>query len=163
MWSTLPSGMLVFLAMVLRMAILGAYATLLVVTAEVFPTKIRATGVGLCGAVARVAGMITPFVAEAGPADSYVVPLTVYGLTALLAVAIALMLPLETTGLGSARRPGQVALRASCSQLRRGPPHLRGILAAMTEDEPMGGSAGSVYAIDDSGPTDAEDEAMLGK
>lgn len=100
MWSTLPSWILVFLAMVLRMAILGAYATLLVVTAEVFPTKIRATGVGLCGAVARVAGMITPFVAEAGPAESYVVPLTVYGLTALLAVVIALMLPFETTGLG---------------------------------------------------------------
>ena len=37
------------------------------------------------------------------------------------------------------------------------------ILAAMTEDEPMGGSGGSVYAIDDNGPTEAEDEVMLSK
>ena len=63
-FDTLPDGALFFFAMVLRMCVLGAYSTLLVVTAEVFPTKIRATGVSMCGAVARIAGIITPFVAE---------------------------------------------------------------------------------------------------
>jgi MFS family permease len=100
-WDTLPSELLFFFAMVLRMSILGAYAALLVVTAEVFPTKIRATGVGLCGAVARVAGIITPFVAEVSVNDSYVVPLAVYSGTALLAAVVAMLLPYETAGLGT--------------------------------------------------------------
>ena len=100
-WDTLPSGWLFFFAMVLRMSILGAYAALLVVTAEVFPTKIRATGVGMCGSVARVAGIITPFVAEISVNDSYVVPLAVYSGTALLAAVVAMLLPLETAGVGT--------------------------------------------------------------
>ena len=103
-FDTLPDGALFFFAMVLRMCVLGAYSTLLVVTAEVFPTKIRATGVSMCGAVARIAGIITPFVAEIkwDGQYEYLTSLTIYSSTALLAAFVALALPVETTGVGTA-------------------------------------------------------------
>jgi len=85
-----------------RMCILGAYATLLVVYIEAFPTKVRGTGVGVCGSFARIAGIITPFVANVeieGAVSTFIVPLTVYAGFAIAAGIFVQLLP-ETTGQG---------------------------------------------------------------
>ena len=98
----MPSWGTTIFAMLTRAAILGAYSTLLVFTVEAYPTHLRATAYGLCGAFSRIAGITTPFVAAiAGADDSYTIPLIVYGVTAMVAAALAYILPIETGGMGT--------------------------------------------------------------
>lgn len=67
-------------------------------TAESFPTVFRATAVGACTAVTRVAGAITPVIGEAMLTQSYVLPFVIYGVVLAVAGLLAPFLPIETLG-----------------------------------------------------------------
>lgn len=65
---------------------------------QVYPTSLRAVGVGTCSGMARFGAMLTPVVAQVLPRTSLHLATATYGIVAILAIAAALMLPIETRG-----------------------------------------------------------------
>lgn len=65
---------------------------------EVYPTYLRAVGVGVCSGMARLGAMVTPFVAQVLVKSSLNLAIGLYGGVALMAVAASLLLPIETKG-----------------------------------------------------------------
>lgn len=90
--------MITVLIFVIRGSINGAFQGFYVYTPEVYPTTVRALGLGLCSAVARVGAMLTPFVAQVLLRESMRLALGVYGATCLICTVCTLLLPFETTG-----------------------------------------------------------------
>eukprot|EP00762_Andalucia_godoyi_P000081 ANDGO_02415.mRNA.1 Putative transporter svop-1 len=81
-----------------RAAIYGAFAVVYVYTPEAFPTTVRALGLGLCSAFARVGGVLSPIVANGVLSNSLLVPVLLYGGCAAVAAIVSLYLPVETSG-----------------------------------------------------------------
>lgn len=65
---------------------------------QVYPTSLRAVGVGTCSGMARFGAMLTPVVAQVLTRTSIHLATATYGIVAILAIAAALMLPIETRG-----------------------------------------------------------------
>jgi MFS family permease len=72
---------------------------LTVYTPEVYPTHIRAIGVGAAFTFVRVGGMITPYFAHVVMMYSWKLSIMMYAFFGLLQTLIAFCLPLETMGL----------------------------------------------------------------
>ena len=70
-----------------------------VYTPEVYPTHIRALGVGAAFTFVRVGGMITPYFSHVLVAYSWTLSIIVYSLFGLLLTLISFCLPLESKGL----------------------------------------------------------------
>ena len=83
---------------VARGIISGVFQAAYVYTPEVYPTYLRAVGVGVCSGMARIGAMVTPFVAQVLVKSSLNWACGLYGTVALLAVAASLLLPIETKG-----------------------------------------------------------------
>ncbi|XP_012704812.2 synaptic vesicle 2-related protein [Fundulus heteroclitus] len=83
-----------------RAFISGGFQVVFVYTPEVFPTEIRALGMGTSSAVARIGALITPFVAQVMLRTSVYLTLSVYCGCSLLAGIASLILPIETLGRG---------------------------------------------------------------
>jgi MFS family permease len=83
---------------VARAFISGAFQCVYVYTPEVYPTTLRAIGLGASSSMARLGAIITPFVAQVASGDTVYIPICVYGFTALLGVLASLALPVETRG-----------------------------------------------------------------
>uniref|UniRef100_A0A8C9FKE7 Major facilitator superfamily (MFS) profile domain-containing protein n=1 Tax=Pavo cristatus TaxID=9049 RepID=A0A8C9FKE7_PAVCR len=75
----------------------ASFSSAYVYTAELFPTIIRQSGVGLCSMVARVAGIIAPLILLL---EQYhrVIPMAIYGGTTVLGGLLCFLLP-ETRGI----------------------------------------------------------------
>ncbi|XP_069695518.1 synaptic vesicle 2-related protein [Periplaneta americana] len=89
----------VFLTIMLFLArgiIAGVFQAAYVYTPEVYPTPLRAVGVGTCSAMARLGAMVTPYVAQVLMQSSLTLATVVYGLAALLAAVACFFLPIET-------------------------------------------------------------------
>ncbi|KDR17464.1 synaptic vesicle 2-related protein [Zootermopsis nevadensis] len=89
----------VFLTIMLflsRGIIAGVFQAAYVYTPEVYPTPLRAVGVGTCSAMARLGAMVTPYVAQVLMQSSLTLATSVYGLAALLAAVACFFLPIET-------------------------------------------------------------------
>lgn len=84
--------------MVCRGSIAAAFNTIWIYTPEAYPTKIRATGMGLGSSSARVAGILTPFVAKAFIEIYYFLPFLIYIAAAFSGVVASILLPVETKG-----------------------------------------------------------------
>ncbi|NXC46132.1 S22AD protein, partial [Penelope pileata] len=82
----------------------ASFSSAYVYTAELFPTVIRQSGVGLCSMVARVAGIIAPLIRLL---EQYhqVIPMAVYGGTTVLGGLLCFLLP-ETRGVDLADSTG---------------------------------------------------------
>ena len=83
-----------------KVCITFSFGVVYLYTAELFPTEIRTTGFGSCSFVARLGGMLAPWVgALARPEnlDNPYIPVVVFGLSALLAGVVSARLP-ETKG-----------------------------------------------------------------
>ncbi|KAL3287918.1 hypothetical protein HHI36_002374 [Cryptolaemus montrouzieri] len=81
-----------------RGIIAGVFQAAYVYTPEVYPTSLRAVGVGSCSAMARLGAMITPYVAQVLLKSSMSLAITIYTVSALLAALACLVLPIETVG-----------------------------------------------------------------
>ncbi|CAI4232475.1 unnamed protein product [Auanema sp. JU1783] len=81
-----------------RAFISGAFQCAYVYTPEVYPTTLRAVGLGASSAMARIGAIITPFVAQVSSGYSLSLPISIYGTAALMALVAAISLPIETKG-----------------------------------------------------------------
>ena len=76
----------------------GTFAIAYVYSAEIYPTVVRSAGMGSSSLMARLGGLVAPYVAAA--AKSHIgrnAPILVFGVTAFVAGTLALFLP-ETMG-----------------------------------------------------------------
>jgi MFS family permease len=92
-----PYALSTIFAIVARFSIAASFSTTYLFTPEVYPTYIRATGLGFANAFSRIAGMGTPYVASYFGGDQIWVPLVIYGISCLVASVASMMLPLETS------------------------------------------------------------------
>lgn len=67
-----PAAMVLFLT-VARGTVWASYSTVWVITAEIFPTTIRSSGMGVCSSVSRFSSIITPFIANLRLTESIMV------------------------------------------------------------------------------------------
>eukprot|EP01119_Soliformovum_irregulare_P018391 TRINITY_DN5623_c0_g1_i1.p1 TRINITY_DN5623_c0_g1~~TRINITY_DN5623_c0_g1_i1.p1 ORF type:complete len:485 (-),score=106.20 TRINITY_DN5623_c0_g1_i1:41-1327(-) len=79
-----------------RLFIMGAYSTTYVYTPEVYPTSVRTTGLGTCSAVAKMASVGTPYIANVLQVYEKWIPLVIYGSVGMLAAVASALLPVET-------------------------------------------------------------------
>ncbi|XP_062608365.1 organic cation transporter protein-like [Saccostrea cucullata] len=79
-----------------KFGISGSFMTIFLYTPEIYPTNLRALGMGLASAAARIGGMISPYAALFG---AYIPwgPGVVFGSLSLVVTVLFLWLP-ETTG-----------------------------------------------------------------
>ncbi|XP_065831327.1 putative transporter svop-1 [Oscarella lobularis] len=91
---------LMFLIFVVRALITGAFQAAYVYTPEVYPTAVRAVGLGMCSTIARLGAMITPFIAQVLLRTSIRGGEGTYAGACLMATVCALLLPIETMGKG---------------------------------------------------------------
>jgi len=94
--STSNTYVLMVLAFIGRATIMGAFCSAWVYTPEVYPTVVRTTGLGVASAMAKLAGIITPFIATVLPSIANWIPILIYGGFCFLSTVAALLLPIET-------------------------------------------------------------------
>uniref|UniRef100_A0A672R8I1 Solute carrier family 22 member 13-like n=1 Tax=Sinocyclocheilus grahami TaxID=75366 RepID=A0A672R8I1_SINGR len=80
------------LAMVGKFGITASFAIIYIYSAELFPTVLRQTGIGVSSMFARMGGVLAPLINLLGR-HAPVVPMAIFGFTPLLAAVLALVLP----------------------------------------------------------------------
>ncbi|NWS19300.1 S22AD protein, partial [Pachyramphus minor] len=80
-----------------KFAASASFSTSYVYTAELFPTVVRQTGVGLCSMSARVAGVLAPLVRLLGRYHQ-AIPMAIFGSAPVLGGLLCVLLP-ETSGM----------------------------------------------------------------
>uniref|UniRef100_A0A8C3P218 Major facilitator superfamily (MFS) profile domain-containing protein n=1 Tax=Cyanoderma ruficeps TaxID=181631 RepID=A0A8C3P218_9PASS len=92
------------LAIIGKLTSTAAFSTSYVYAAELFPTILRQTGVGLCSTTARVAGILAPLII---PLDQYhrAIPMAIFGSIPVLVALLCIPLP-ETRGIDLADDTG---------------------------------------------------------
>ncbi|CAN9503786.1 unnamed protein product [Ophioblennius macclurei] len=83
-------------AMAGKFGITASFASIYVYTAEIFPTVLRQTGIGVTSMFARMGGVLAPMI-NMLQNHSPVTPLVIFGMSPLLGALLALALP-ETAG-----------------------------------------------------------------
>ena len=95
--SSLPLLMSV-LSCVGKLGSSAAFSLIYLYSAEMFPTAVRNTALGTCSMVARVGGLLSPYIAALGSSkESTYVPFLIFGISTLLGGSTAIILP-ETLG-----------------------------------------------------------------
>ncbi|MEQ2268322.1 hypothetical protein XENORESO_019935 [Xenotaenia resolanae] len=80
------------LAMVGKFGITASFAVIYVYTAEIFPTVVRQTGIGVSSMFARMGGVLAPIINMLHN-HSPATPLIIFGTSPLLGAVLALALP----------------------------------------------------------------------
>ncbi|XP_057890996.1 solute carrier family 22 member 13-like [Melospiza georgiana] len=107
------------LATIGKFAASASFSTSYVYAAELFPTVVRQTGVGLCSVSARVAGILAPLVRLLGQ-HHRAIPMAIFGSAPVLGGLLCILLP-ETCGTdladdtGDGHPPAQVCENATSS------------------------------------------------
>ncbi|NXP25673.1 S22AD protein, partial [Scytalopus superciliaris] len=107
------------LATIGKFAASASFSTSYVYTAELFPTVVRQTGVGLCSMSARVAGVLAPLVRLLGQYHP-AIPMAIFGSAPVLGGLLCVLLP-ETRGtdlpddMGDGHTPAEVHENATSS------------------------------------------------
>ncbi|XP_076816791.1 synaptic vesicle 2-related protein-like [Clavelina lepadiformis] len=91
-------SVMIFFLFAARAFISGAFQAAYVYTPEVYPTHIRAIGLGSCSGTARVGAIITPFIAQVMLEHSEPLAVSIYAVVSLIAAVACLLLPIETKG-----------------------------------------------------------------
>uniref|UniRef100_A0A8D2PRV8 Solute carrier family 22 member 13 n=1 Tax=Zosterops lateralis melanops TaxID=1220523 RepID=A0A8D2PRV8_ZOSLA len=84
------------LAIIGKFTSTAAFSTSYVYSAELFPTVLRQTGVGLSSTVARVAGILAPLIIPLGQYH-HAIPMSIFGSIPVLVALLCILLP-ETRG-----------------------------------------------------------------
>uniref|UniRef100_A0A8D2PQW1 Solute carrier family 22 member 13 n=1 Tax=Zosterops lateralis melanops TaxID=1220523 RepID=A0A8D2PQW1_ZOSLA len=101
------------LAIIGKFTSTAAFSTSYVYSAELFPTVLRQTGVGLSSTVARVAGILAPLIIPLGQYH-HAIPMSIFGSIPVLVALLCILLP-ETRGVeltddtGNDQPPDEVA------------------------------------------------------
>ncbi|XP_035891142.1 organic cation transporter protein-like [Anopheles stephensi] len=85
--------LLVTLAMLGRVGITAVYAIVTLHTAELFPTEIRNTALGICSTMAHVGSIAAPYITDLLGRLAWWIPTTICGCSVLLAGALTLLHP----------------------------------------------------------------------
>ncbi|KAG9355574.1 hypothetical protein JZ751_000412 [Albula glossodonta] len=80
------------LAMLGKFGITASFAIIYVYTAEIFPTVLRQTGIGVSSMFARLGGVLAPLI-NLLHSHNPMAPMLIFGSTPLLGAALALLLP----------------------------------------------------------------------
>ncbi|GBG65505.1 hypothetical protein CBR_g51099 [Chara braunii] len=89
----------VFLLFVARAAVSGAFTAAYVYAPEVYPTTVRSTGLGMAAGMARIGGLICPFVAVALVEGCHeTIAVAIFIVIAVASAAASVLLPIETRG-----------------------------------------------------------------
>uniref|UniRef100_A0A8D2N621 Solute carrier family 22 member 13 n=3 Tax=Passerellidae TaxID=1729112 RepID=A0A8D2N621_ZONAL len=114
------------LATIGKFAASASFSTSYVYAAELFPTVVRQTGVGLCSVSARVAGILAPLVRLLGQ-HHRAIPMAIFGSAPVLGGLLCILLP-ETCGTdladdtGDGHPPAQVgAVNKKSKQAKQQP------------------------------------------
>ena len=75
----------------------ASFAIVFVFTAELFPTPVRNSAIGLCSTSARIGGLLAPYIADLSSTDP-LLPFLIIGCCSCVGGLVALVLP-ETSGL----------------------------------------------------------------
>jgi putative MFS transporter len=79
-------------------ALLGAWGALYAFTPELYPTALRATGVGAAGAMARVGGLLAPTLVGLVVVTSFSAAMALFAVLLALAAASTWLISVETRG-----------------------------------------------------------------
>ncbi|XP_071800980.1 organic cation transporter protein-like [Asterias amurensis] len=80
------------IAMIGKFCITASFATIYVVSGEIFPTPVRSAGMGLSSTAARVAGILSPYILQLKTVWEPL-PFILFGSLSILAGLLALLLP----------------------------------------------------------------------
>ena len=83
---------------IIRALVTGAFQVATVYTPEVYPTKSRALGLGICNMMSRIGGILTPIFANVIFEANDYVTIALYSASSLVLAVMAMMLPIETKG-----------------------------------------------------------------
>ncbi|NWY43220.1 SVOP protein, partial [Sylvia atricapilla] len=94
---TSSAGMVGFL-FVLRALVSANFNTIYIYTAEVYPTTMRALGMGTSGSLCRVGAMVAPFISQVLMSASFMGALCLFSSVCVICAVSAVTLPIETKG-----------------------------------------------------------------
>ncbi|XP_072508709.1 putative transporter SVOPL isoform X1 [Notamacropus eugenii] len=94
---TSSTGLIGFLFM-LRALVSANFNTIYIYTAEVYPTTMRALGMGTSGALCRIGAMVAPFIAQVLMSASFLGALCLFSSVCVVCAISAFTLPIETKG-----------------------------------------------------------------
>ncbi|NXU80083.1 SVOP protein, partial [Oreotrochilus melanogaster] len=94
---TSSTGMTGFLFM-LRALVSANFNTIYIYTAEVYPTTMRALGMGTSGSLCRVGAMVAPFISQVLMSASFIGALCLFSSVCVICAISAITLPIETKG-----------------------------------------------------------------
>ncbi|XP_053783002.1 putative transporter SVOPL isoform X2 [Desmodus rotundus] len=94
---TSSAGLIGFLFM-LRALVAANFNTIYIYTAEVYPTAIRALGMGTSGSLCRIGAMVAPFISQVLLSTSLLGALCLFSSVCVVCAISAFTLPIETKG-----------------------------------------------------------------
>ncbi|XP_036905012.1 putative transporter SVOPL [Sturnira hondurensis] len=94
---TSSAGLIGFL-FVLRALVAANFNTIYIYTAEVYPTAIRALGMGTSGSLCRIGAMVAPFISQVLLSSSLLGALCLFSSVCVVCAISAFTLPIETKG-----------------------------------------------------------------
>ncbi|MEX6506128.1 MFS transporter [Jiella sp. M17.18] len=90
------AGLIAAATLLMSFALLGTWGALYAFTPEVYPTDLRATGMGTAGAMARLGGLLAPSVMAPIMATSFTAALVLFSILLLIAAVAAFGIDIET-------------------------------------------------------------------
>lgn len=94
---TSSAGLIGFLFM-LRALVAANFNTIYIYTAEVYPTTMRALGMGTSGSLCRIGAMVAPFISQVLMSASILGALCLFASVCVICAISAFTLPIETKG-----------------------------------------------------------------
>uniref|UniRef100_A0A914VYH4 Major facilitator superfamily (MFS) profile domain-containing protein n=1 Tax=Plectus sambesii TaxID=2011161 RepID=A0A914VYH4_9BILA len=92
-WLTVRHG----LAMIGKLSVTATFAAIYVHTAELFPTVVRDSGMGVCNSIGRIGSMLAPYISTVSfsvvNSDAQFESMLIYGVLSLSAAAVSLCVP----------------------------------------------------------------------
>ncbi|MNT07271.1 putative niacin/nicotinamide transporter NaiP [compost metagenome] len=95
-------ALVVAATLLMNFALLGTWGAIYAFTPEIYPTSLRASGMGTAGAIARVGGLLAPSIVVPIMATSFTAALGVISGLLLLAALSVLLIDAETRNKGLA-------------------------------------------------------------
>lgn len=87
------ADLIIGIALFGRTCISAVFAVVILHTAELFPTRLRSSAIGLCSTMAHVGSISAPYIADVLGVVAWYIPTTICGGAAIVAGLLVLLLP----------------------------------------------------------------------